>query len=890
MIAGRAGLRAPNAAPPDSPPAPPDRHTDILATAKGSGILAVGSLFEFASRFVIALLLARSLGAADYGLYVMAVSAAALFSGISQIGLDDAMVRYVAILSGRRDDVGLRGALQLGIGVSTVTGVVLGAILYLGAAPIASGLFDEPRLAELLRLVSFLVPFLTVSNVLAGVARGFRRMEFVAIGENGVQSVVRMVLVAIIVLAGDLTALQATLIFGVSDVAATATLVVLLDRAYPLRGALGRDVRRDAAPIFRFALPLWLSGLLRQFRNNIQTIILGATGAISGVGVYAVVDKVNLVSHVWLLSVLVAVKPTLARLHDRGDHEGLARLYSTATRWTLSLYLPFFACTILYREQILGVFGPAFAAGSKALVVLAVAELANAATGVCGPMVDMTGHTRVKLMNSVLWTALLIGSGAWLIPRWGIVGAALSALIAIATVNALCVLELWMLERLVPFDRTFVKPVVAGAGAFAVGLLLAALAPVDRFAMAALQGVAVFGSYAGIVLLLGLETEDRLVLDRSAQRLRRVARRAHRRAARGAPLDHARARGEVAMTDGKSRELGSASGPVFVGGLDRSGKSTMSAFLTSHSQLAIPTVGTNMWTYFYRRYGDLRVQANFDRCLDAMLRYSHIRALEPDAARIRAEFVAGPRTYARLFALFHVHDAERQAKPRWGAQTGLVERYADQLFAAYPGVKVIHMVRDPRDRYEGSLALWPAGRGGAGAATARWRYSTRLAVRNRRRYPGRYIVVRFEDLVLRPEDTLRDVCDFVGEAFEPTMLQMPGAHARRDRLVEQSRRSPADPLLSSEFIGRYHGTLEPRQLAFMQLHAGPMMRMHGYEPDRLAIGAAGWARFAVLDWPDQMARMLAWRGVEAAQQRLPSRVGRRPDRRTITRTTIESAG
>jgi hypothetical protein len=305
--------------------------------------------------------------------------------------------------------------------------------------------------------------------------------------------------------------------------------------------------------------------------------------------------------------------------------------------------------------------------------------------------------------------------------------------------------------------------------------------------------------------------------------------------------------------------------------------------------MAIPPVGTNMWTYFYRRYGDLRVTANFERCLDAMLRYSHIRALEPDAARIRAEFGAGPRTYARLFELFHLHHAEREAKPRWGAQTGLVERYAEQLFDAYPDVRVIHMVRDPRDRYEGSLALWPTGRGGAGAATARWRYSMRLADRNRCRYPGRYVVVRFEDLVLRPEDTLHDACDFVGEAFEPAMLQMPGALTRRDRLVEQSHRSSTEPLLSRDFIGRYRAALEPRQLAFMQLHAGRMMRMHGYEPDRLAMGPADWARFAVLEWPDQMARMLAWRGVEAAQQRLPSRVGRRPDRRTILRTTVEGA-
>jgi O-antigen/teichoic acid export membrane protein len=860
-------------------------HTDqhVLAMAKGSGILAAGSLFEFASRFVIAFLLARSLGAAEYGLYVMAVSAAALAAGMSQIGLDDAMVRYVAILSGRRDEVGLRGAIQVGLGASTLAGLALGGALYLAAEPLARGVFDEPRLTELLRLVAFLVPFLTISNVLAGVARGFRRMEFVAIGENVVQSLVRLALVGLIAALGNLTALQATLVFGISDVAATLTLVALLDRAYRVRRLAGQAARRDTGAIFAFALPLWMSGLLRQFRNNIQTVILGATGAISGVGVYAVVDKVNLVSHVWLLSVLVAVKPTLARLHDQGNRTGLAHLYSTSTRWTLSLYLPFFVCTILYREPILSVFGPAFAAGSTALVVLCCAELANAGTGTCGPILDMTGHTRVKLVNSVTWTALLIGSGAVLIPRWGVTGAAVSALVAIATVNGLCVVEVWLLERLVPFDRTFVKPLLAGAGAAFVGVGLAMLAPARHLAPAIAQGSVVFASYALIVTLLGLEADDRMVLRRVVQRLRRA------RATGAATLDATPRAKEGVMQDG-SAHARQTCGPVFVGGLDRSGKSTMSAFLTSHSSIAVPEIGTNMWTYFYGRFGDLAATENRERCLDAMLAYTHVQALEPDVTRIREEFTTGPRTYAALFELFHRHYAERQGKPRWGVQTGLVERYAEELFEAYRDVRIIHMVRDPRDRYEGSLALWPGGRGGAGAATARWRYSMDLAARNARRHPGRYTVVRFEDLVAHPEQTLRDVCAFVGESFEPSMLEMAGAPSRRERLLQQAGRerlvqaaqSSPGALLSSDFVGRYRQALRPGQLAFIQLHAGRLMRSHGYELDHVTLPPRGWIRFAFVEWPDQMARMLAWRGVEVAQQRFPARLGRRPDRRALT--------
>jgi hypothetical protein len=321
-------------------------------------------------------------------------------------------------------------------------------------------------------------------------------------------------------------------------------------------------------------------------------------------------------------------------------------------------------------------------------------------------------------------------------------------------------------------------------------------------------------------------------------------------------------------------------GPIYIGGLDRCGKTTLAGFLTSHPRISVPAVGSNMWTYFYGRFGGLARPANLDRCLDAMLHYKHVVFMQPDADRLRRDFAAGPQTYARLFELVHLQYAERAGKPRYGVQTGLVERYADELFRAYPGVRVIHMVRDPRDRYEASLALWPDGRGRAGGAAARWGYSMKLAARHMARQPGRYEVVRFEDLVRSPEATLRHVCAFVGEPFVPEMLAMAGAPERRARLLEHPDAAP-DRLLASGTIGRYRGRVPDDELAFLQLHLGRTMRAFGYEPEPMPRGPASWARFAVRSWPDQGARMVAWRTVEELQQRWPSVVRRTPARKMV---------
>jgi hypothetical protein len=321
--------------------------------------------------------------------------------------------------------------------------------------------------------------------------------------------------------------------------------------------------------------------------------------------------------------------------------------------------------------------------------------------------------------------------------------------------------------------------------------------------------------------------------------------------------------------------------PVFIAGLDRCGKTTMQAFLASHPAIAIPAVGSNMWTYFYGQYGDLSQAKNLERCLDALFLYKHALFLQPDRERIRREFRQGEATYARLFALFHQHYAERLGKRRWGDQTGLIEQYADPIFAAFPEARMIHMIRDPRDRYAASLALWPDGKGRAGGAAARWRYSVGLAARNQKRYPDRYRIVHFETLVQQPEATLREICAFLGEAFTPVMLTMEGSPGHRAKLCGGSVYQDGPVPLSTKFIGNYREVLSKQEIAFIQLVAGRPMTTVGYTLEPVRLTAGEWLHFALLDVPLNLARLTAWRTLEAAHHAFPGKIGRRPARQKV---------
>lgn len=276
-----------------------------------------------------------------------------------------------------------------------------------------------------------------------------------------------------------------------------------------------------------------------------------------------------------------------------------------------------------------------------------------------------------------------------------------------------------------------------------------------------------------------------------------------------------------------------ADGPIYIGGLARSGKTYVRLMLMAHPDVFM-SKRTNLWTHHDGRYGDLSLLANLNRCLAALMQSKHIRALEPDTLRLRRELSAGAMSYERLFALLHRHQMERLGKRRWGDQTEGLEAHTPRLLAADPRAAVLHLIRDPRDRYE---AL--RGRGGRSAglarATADWIRSAKLARQNQHDFPDRYRVIRYEALAARPAETLAEVADFLGLVATADMLAL----GRGSRFAER----PSDCPLVTDYIGRFRERLAPWATAYIQQRAADLLPAFGYAPEPLC-----------LSWPQRLRR------------------------------------
>ncbi len=129
----------------------------------------------------------------------------------------------------------------------------------------------------------------------------------------------------------------------------------------------------------------------------------------------------------------------------------------------------------------------------------------------------------------------------------------------------------------------------------------------------------------------------------------------------------------------------------------------------------------------------------------------------------------GPRAFRRfLDTLFDAH-CEASGKPRWINKTPVYVHLLPALDQLYPGFRFVHCVRDGRDV-------------AASVVTREWGPMTHLAggdwwarkvmdgLRWGLAHPDRYLEVRYEDLLCKPVETIRQVCGFLGVPDEASRM------------------------------------------------------------------------------------------------------------------------
>ena len=499
------------------PPSHDRAESNLRRIATGGGAVFAGGWVSYALSLAFNILVARRLNADRFGAFTIGMSLAILLAHVAPLGLNQAVVRYVAIYRGQHDEARIRGTVALGLRVTAVGGAVLGLAMLLAAPLLATRVFHDPNLTFTIRVLACSVPLTGLSELLLSAMRAYTRVvlpvlirSFAAPGLRAAAALTALLLHANLV--G--VAAAYTLVEGV------AMLLAVAAARHILPGPAAGTTAPPTAEIARFSWPMAVNRVLMGSTNNAEVFLLGAMAGASRVALFAAARRFTIVANAIFIAFGTIFSPMVSDLDAAEQHDHLARLYKAVSRWIFTIGVPVFLAQVLFGEALLSTFGRGFDEGRLALTLLAVGQLANYASGAATNVLTMTGRARANLVFTVVHLVVTVALNLLLIPPFGLVGAAVANGVAASSVNAALTGWVYREVGMHPYNRGWLKPLGAGLGTAVV--VLAARGFLPAGGGGELAGLLLLGvAYLGLLALLGVDAEDRLVLRELAGRARR---------------------------------------------------------------------------------------------------------------------------------------------------------------------------------------------------------------------------------------------------------------------------------------------------------------------------------------------------------------------------------
>lgn len=477
--------------------------SSLQSVSGGAGLFLAGSVISKSLGFLFTILLTRTLGTTLYGIYAFANTIWVILSDFGTFGSERALLRFLPVEVKQEEFESVVLAIAY---ITTLVGSIsLSLGVYIFAPVITATTLKNTLLTDIIRIFAIVLPFYSISFVTISVFRSLEDLKYQVLVRDVTTPVIKLVFVGSAILVGYS-------LFGVAAAIAASILVIFFFSFYLLlsrtrvRPTL-EGVKGEVKSYYNFCLPVTVKDIGGLVVTRIDVLMIGFFLSGEAVGIYNIAI---LVSGLLVLPVRAAnqlTPPIISRIHAEGDYLELQSIYSVVARWVLTVTLLPGVGILVYRRDILAVFGSSFTAGSMALLLLCLGYLIKAAGGPSGHVLMMTDHQYLNMINQWIMAIMNLLLNYYLIQKYGIIGAAIATSFTMTFINLLRVIEVQYTKQLFPYNSSFVKPMASAAVTSVV--LLGITSVLTGYVSMIVGGF--FGSFTYIISLyaLGLEDIDR---------------------------------------------------------------------------------------------------------------------------------------------------------------------------------------------------------------------------------------------------------------------------------------------------------------------------------------------------------------------------------------------
>lgn len=496
---------------------------EISTIAKGAGIGLTGTIIGTGLRYLFELIVARNLEANLFGVFFLGFTIFKLLERISTLGLNNGVLRYVSLYRGVGDKERMKGTvlLSLEIVLSVAAGIAILMIVFSNFVSIT--LFSQANLSLVLKIFAVGVIFTAVTEISVFFTQAFQIMKYKVLVRMLFEPSLRILLVLVTFVLGW-KLYGAVFVVDISLVLGSLLAFYYVKRIFPSITDKKLHPVYDSKSLLNFSWPLFFVGFFNLTSVQINTLMLGFFKSSQEVGIYGAAQRSAFLIIIILKSFNDIFAPMISDLYNKKEYKKLNNLFKIVTKWIFSFSFPVFLILVLFSREILDLWGGEYTAGTSCLIIICFAQLINCSVGSVGSMIMMTGRTKINLMNIIAVLILTIIAGLILIPKYGMLGAALTTAISISFLNIIFLVEVYFILRMHPFKLDIYKPILAG---FASSLVVLCI---KKYLFPLSDPLFILGSgsfllliiYGIVVLMLGIEEEEKIVIYKIIKKIRLI--------------------------------------------------------------------------------------------------------------------------------------------------------------------------------------------------------------------------------------------------------------------------------------------------------------------------------------------------------------------------------
>jgi len=433
---------------------------DLRTIGKGAAYVFAGLVIAKLVAYVWRIIVAKT-GPESYGLLSLAISILGLTYTFSFLGLESAVMRYMAYFKEKNDTLKMKGVIFSSLKLSIPVSILVSIALYSYSDFISIDLFEKPGLSPLLKIVSFgIVPYMVYIMSLSALI-GLKKIEGVVISRNVTESTVRLVATIVLIYLGY-GILGATAAYILAFVLSAIVSIYFLQKNFPFLGTKISSAGLEKE-LLSYSLPLLMGGVVVQMLSWIDVLMIGYFRTASEVGIYSTAVPTAALLLFMPSALATLFLPVITAAYAKNRTEDIKRVYLRVTKLTVVANLPLVLIMMFFSKDILGFFfGGVYSEGALSLSILAIGYFVSSAVTTSNAILNMTKNTKSLMTIAIISTAINVALNYYLIPIYGITGAAVSAAIAMALSGILVCLSAYKSINIIPYDKSLLYVCLLG--------------------------------------------------------------------------------------------------------------------------------------------------------------------------------------------------------------------------------------------------------------------------------------------------------------------------------------------------------------------------------------------------------------------------------------------